>query len=477
MTIAPVITTLAEYQTRFWIPVAERLRARGYEPHFVAFDDRSTEMIAAAGFPAIAANAIADPPAHQLDALFERFGVDSLAHWTTHERFAFGRCDEHAMHLKLARSILAGEQAIAAARARGTPVMLQEVGGFLSVIGAWFAARKAQVTHYFIEPSFFRGRLLFREGDFSAPVIPAAASGIGGAEFEAYLASTIENRQLVIPKKDAHHYNAAWKKVFNLSNLRRLGEKVYDKYALRKKQEFGFIGQHVMTHVRALRNSYQLSGNYTNLSEIDRFLYFPLHVPGDIALTLRSTEYLDQLALVDFICRHLPDGVQLAIKEHPAMVGIIQPDRILAMLRRYPRLRLIDPTTNNYAVMRRSLGIVTINSKTGAEAGLLDLPVVVLGDAFYREAPFARAVDRLRDLPALLQRLVSGSLEPPDRALLRSWFAGAWDLSRPGELYVTDPTEVDAFTDTVIEVVEGGVTDPPSKRHLAPGAVKVNSGQ
>ncbi|ABF53282.1 hypothetical protein [Sphingopyxis alaskensis] len=449
MTIVPIITTLAEYQTRFWALVGEDLRARGFAPHFVSFDDRSCDMLNSRGFAVTAANDVARPPASELEAVLDRAGVTNLAYWTSHERFAFVRSDDEAMRAKLARSIVAAQSAIADAQRNGQPVMVQEVGGFLSVIGSWFAARSAGIRHFFIEPSFFRGRLLFREGDFAAPVIPADARADHGADFSAYLQKTLADGQIVIPKKDAHHYNAAWKKVLNLRNARRFAEKAYDKYILGKRQEFGFIGQHAATHVKALVNSRKLAGHYTPLDDIDDFLYFPLHVPGDIALTLRSPEYLDQLALVDYICRHLPDGVRLAIKEHPAMVGMMQPDRLKAMLRRYPRLALIDPGTNNYAVMRRAKGVVTINSKTGAEAGLIGLPVIVLGDAFYREAPFAHALDNLVDLPAAMQKLVDGEASCSAGPARLDWFAGAWELSRPGELYVTGADEVRTFTDTL----------------------------
>lgn len=449
METVPIITTLAEYQTRFWLLVGDDLRERGFAPHFISFDDRSCDMLNNSGFAVTAANDVAEPPVDELDATLDRVQVTNLAYWTSHERFAFGRADDEAMKVKLARSIIAAQSAITDAHGRGQPVMVQEVGGFLSVVGSWFAARSAGVRHFFIEPSFFRGRLLFREGDFAAPVIPADACAPHGADFSEYLRKTLEDGQIVIPKKDAHHYSAAWKKVINLRNARRFAEKAYDKYVLGKRQEFGFIGQHAATHVKALVNSRKLAGHYTSLDVMDDFLYFPLHVPGDIALTLRSPEYLDQLALVDYICRNLPDGTRLAIKEHPAMVGMMQPDRLKAMLRRYPRLALIDPGTNNYAVMRRARGIVTINSKTGAEAGLIGLPVIVLGDAFYREAPFAHALDNLVELPAALHKLINAEDRRSSDAARLDWFAGAWELSKPGELYVTGADEVRTFTDTL----------------------------
>ena len=48
-----LITTLAEYQTRFWIPVAQRLRSAGREVQLLAFDDRSAEMAEAQGIPVV----------------------------------------------------------------------------------------------------------------------------------------------------------------------------------------------------------------------------------------------------------------------------------------------------------------------------------------------------------------------------------------------------------------------------------------
>ena len=53
------------------------------------------------------------------------------------------------------------------------------------------------------------------------------------------------------PDKDRHHYSAAFKKVANLKNSRRLAEKLWDQYALGKHQEFG----HNLSHAwRACRD-------------------------------------------------------------------------------------------------------------------------------------------------------------------------------------------------------------------------------
>lgn len=433
---AIVVTTLAEYQTRFWLMVAAAMHARGNSVRFISFDDRSTEMIRAAGYSVHSATEQVAPT--DTGALFKSVGLSRLTTWTAHERFAFGRNDDAAMIDKLARSIIATQAALAGIPVGVIPVMVQEVGGFLSVVGSYFAARAAKVSNWFIEPSFFRGRILLTLDTFAAPRFAAYAVGKGGPLFDSYIEATLSSGAIVIPLKDRHQYSSARRKVFSLRNALRLAEKLVDKYVLGKHQEFGFIGSHVGTHLRMLTNSHRLRGRYTSLEALDRFVYYPLHVPGDMALTVRSPEYLDQLALIDYLCRTLPDGCNLALKEHPAMIGMVDARRMIALLKRYPNLALIDPATSNYAVMRDAAAIVTVNSKSGAEAGLLGRPVIVLGDAFYRDAMFATPVDRLTTVPRALDAVLANEAPTADPAKVRAWFAAVWEASLPGELYAED---------------------------------------
>jgi hypothetical protein len=448
---ALLITTLAEYQTRFWVEVARALDAGGVDPRFLSFDDRSSEMIAAAGFPNVSANTFerVESEARQAE-IAARFGISGLSCWTAHERFGFGRTDTAAMHEKLARSILAAERAIAEAREGHDEVaMVQEVAGFLSVVGAYFAARSAGIDNWFIEPSFFRGRMTLSLNSFSAPR-PRGGDCMPGEALRAYIDDTLAHSATVIPLKDVHHYRPAITKVANVKNALRLAEKLRDKYLLGKRQEFGFIGNQVGSHLQMIRNSRRLRRHYAPLADVGRFVYYPFHVPGDMALTVRSPEYLDQIGLVDYLCRTLPDGCRLAVKEHPAMVGGIDAGRLRNLLRRYDNLAVLPPTTKNYAVMREAACVVTVNSKSGAEAGLIGKKVFVLGDAFYRDAPFAVPVDRLADLPALIAAAVAEARPDAPAPAHLGWFACLWEESLPGELYVTEKARVEEFAGSLI---------------------------
>jgi hypothetical protein len=181
------------------------------------------------------------------------------------------------------------------------------------------------------------------------------------------------------------------------------------------------------------------------------FLYYPLHVPADMALTLRSPEYLDQVATIDFLLRTIPDTHVLVVKEHPAQIGAIPAGRLFELARRFDNFILLPPQTNNYTVLGRADAIVSVNSKSGAEAVLLGKPVVVMGDAFYRSCPLVFAAHRLADVP---QRLRDALAAPPfDPADTAPYFETAWRQSFPGELYISDPKQLDTFATSLLSAI------------------------
>jgi len=165
-----------------------------------------------------------------------------------------------------------------------------------------------------------------------------------------------------------------------------------------------------------------------------KYIYYPLHVPADFALTIRSLEYLDQYSFLDYAAKVTPVTHRLLIKEHPAHIGGLDSYRIRQLLKQNDNLWLVDPRVNNFDVMQRAEAVLTINSKSGAEALLLGKPCIVLGDAFYRGSRLVRPIDSLRELePALAEALRSGDLS--DQESIERFFQNVWDSSYPGELF------------------------------------------
>lgn len=445
-----LISTLAEYQTSFWLLVAQELALRGLQCEFLSFDDRSTESLRGAGFKVHAYSeqaAVSDEM-----ALLRDFDAGPLEALFLHERVAFNEQRHQHLRAKLCRSISLADQAITDCQKRfDSVVVIQEVGGFLSVIGCQLAAQRRRVPNWFIEPAFFKGRLFFTRDTFAAPKVPdVPAKDHQRLQVLKYVANSKHQQTIVIPEKDRHHYNSAVTKVANKRNIMRLLVKVRDKYLLGKYQEFGYVGHHVATHLRMLRNSIRLKFRYTPLERLEAFVYFPLHVPGDMALTLRSPEYLDQLTLIEQVLRATPVGLDVAVKEHPAMIGACDGGRLIEMSRRYPHLKILPPTTNNYEVIKASSLVVSINSKSGVEALLLEKPVIVLGDAFYTSCLLVSRAAGLPAMKATILSLLNNYCAPHEEQLV-DYLCRVWDACSVGELYVTEKGKIHEFCDSLIE--------------------------
>ena len=456
-----LITTLAEYQTRFWIPVAQRLRDAGRDVQLLAFDDRSAEMAKAIDVPVVnmyraglQGGAPVDRP-DAFDARIASYGLDGANLLFSHERVMFGIRNSAALRRRFMIYSNAMEMALdQLAVRRQRAVVVQELGGFLSVIACFYAARKRGIRNWFIEPSFFRGRLYFTPDSFAAPDTMATPADAVSADVSAYLDQTLRQRAIVIPQKDRHQYSAALSKIANARNARRLAEKLWDQFALGKHQEFGHNLRHARAHAAMALGATRLRKLYRPMPDAP-FVYYPLHVPADMALTLRSPEYLDQVATIDFLLRTIPDSHVLVVKEHPAQIGAIPASRLFELARCFDNFILLPPQTNNYTVLGRADAVVSVNSKSGAEAVLLGKPVVVMGDAFYRSCPLVFAVDRLHDVPQRLREALRATAFDPDQAA--PYFETAWRKSFPGELYIDNPGQLDSFAASLLSAV----AEPP----------------
>lgn len=457
------VTTLARYQTIFWLEVARRLQSLRIEVLLIAFDDESADLIRAAGLPLLdVPEALRSRPEllqaspEVRDKIFAAHGIEEVGPLLLHEQVTFELAEPGPLEARLAAYLIAIGERLDELRREGQEVtLLQESGGFLSVLAAFHAASARGLDHWSIEPAFFRARLFFIRNSLAA--LPIAGPGDRDPEPDllSYLHETVERQVIVVPRKDAHHYRAPWGKIVNLDNAKRLIEKLIQKHLRGRHYEFGHIWQHVRRHLRMLWSGWRLRRSQQPLEAVGSYVYYPLHVPADMALTLRTPAYLDQLALIEHIAAVLPRGVTLAVKEHPAQQGSLDADRMQALLRRHRNVALLPPATNNFEVLRGARVVISVNSKSGAEALLLRRPVIVLGDAFYRSSGLATRVDNLDELPAALEALLDGP-QPLAREAVERYFQAVWEASAPGELYELEADNIERFTASLLAHCAGG---------------------
>ena len=181
-----------------------------------------------------------------------------------------------------------------------------------------------------------------------------------------------------------------------------------------------------------------------------KYIYIPLHVPNDMALTIRSPEFVDQLSLVDFICRASPLKYKVLIKEHPAMIGMIGVFSLRKLLKKYDNLIVLNPNMNNFDILKGSSVVVTINSKAGMESLILNKKTITLGDAFYDTYEGANKT-HITDLPVKLNNISSLNSAGEIGRML----SAVYSETCYGELYVLDSGNVSKFGSSILEYIKG----------------------
>lgn len=429
MTQTFVFVSLAQNQSRFYLALEPLLASQGIDIVHVCFHEGGAAELEAAGSRVFNPFSIT---ADRAVVSFEDFGIAQAGILIGHEKAAYGLRDSTPVVDKFKRHLAALDIIITQLVDEGrTITVIQELGGFTSVLAVYFAAHRHTIANYFIEPSFFKGRFVLSLDSFMAPRIPRKATALSD-EVRATLERVKASQTVVVPTKDKSHYRGALQKILDARNIRRLGEKLYDKHVLGRQEEFQHVGGHVARHIRMAANSARSKRYYADIPAGTPFTYYPLHVPADFALTIRAPEYLDQLSLIDYLCRVVPLGHSVVVKEHPALVGALSSSGIGSLMKRHDNLILLYPTINNHRVLQQATSVVTVNSKAGAEALLYGKPVFALGDSFYRNSGLVTPVTSLSELPALL---LAGAPINPQTGEVDLFFEDVWRASHPGELY------------------------------------------
>lgn len=113
--------------------------------------------------------------------------------------------------------------------------------------------------------------------------------------------------------------------------------------------------------------------------EGERFIYFPLHYEPEASLLVSAPHETDQLAVIERLHAALPAGMRLAVKEHRPMLGRRRLD-FYKRLAGLPKVTLISPFVESFAMIARADLTATITGSAGMEAVLLGKPVLFFGD-------------------------------------------------------------------------------------------------
>lgn len=433
-------TTLAINQTHYFLSLCLELEKVGFSTSIISFHEDSNKVIQDAGIKVYNVFEIFRVEKtknlnieQEFSNLLAVYKIDCPNILLSHEKVTFDikntilLKEKFVLYFKALEDIFSDLQV----KYKNDLIVFQELGGFASIISTFYVARHFDIDNIFLEPSFFKSRIFFVKNTFQSYKVMEETTEKNLVVTE-YLQRARKNKTIVIPKKDTTHYRHPIKKIINFHNIKRLFQKTFSKYLGGKQEEFNYIWSFVYRHIRMLTNRILLIKYYQNLPS-SKFIYYPFHVPMDVALTVRAPLFVDQYSLIDYLSRNIPDGFKLVIKEHPAMIGVVYYNRLKDLLERNDNIVLLNPDINNHEVMNKMELLVTVNSKTGAESLMLGKKVICLGDAFYNQSKSITLLDNIHDLYLAINKCLQK--ESPKGLDIELFFQSTFNQTYPGELY------------------------------------------
>lgn len=159
---------------------------------------------------------------------------------------------------------------------------------------------------------------------------------------------------------------------------------------------------------------------YQKPSGDKQFFFLPLHYEDDAQITLREP-FTNQFDLVASISRCLPQGVQLYVKPHPDYVGTDIRFRDLLRISKLSNVRILHPRIPAIALIKGSVGVITLNSTTGFEALIFEKPLISLGHDFYCREDLCYLVRDWDELPAVIFKVFQERKNPSSVEHIRNF--------------------------------------------------------
>ena len=117
-----------------------------------------------------------------------------------------------------------------------------------------------------------------------------------------------------------------------------------------------------------------------------KYIYFPLHSQPEIALTLFSKGYYNQIEVIRTIAHSLPAGYKLLINEHPRNIGR-RSISFYSEILNIPMVRLADFSIPTYRLIKQSKLVIILSGFVGFEAVLHNKPILSLGNVMFNMLP------------------------------------------------------------------------------------------
>jgi hypothetical protein len=169
------------------------------------------------------------------------------------------------------------------------------------------------------------------------------------------------------------------------------------------------------------------------LRELD-FIFYPLNSEPEIALSVYSRNFRNQIEVARSLAESLPMGMRLVIKEHPRSWGVRSPGYYRKLLE-IPNVLIAPVEMRTSDIIPHAQAVAVLSSFVGFEALVQNKPVVLFGSCIYDflPEPLVWKVPRMEALPQILAEACRVELN--GKAQLHRFIAAVREGSVPIDLY------------------------------------------
>ena len=282
-------------------------------------------------------------------------------------------------------------------------LIIQELGGFVCHLSLLDAAKKLKINHYFIEPSPLTKNCFFLKNSMDQEsAININKKKITKKKIKEYLNSINNKQYLAINNKDFHlNKKNMFIQIFSISTINALIKKIKNIF-FGRRTEFNNLKIHCVDYLIRIKNSIINMGvKKIKLHNSNNFVYYPLHVPLDFALTHRAVLKIDQIKNLKKI---FPDNFNLVLKEHPLVYSKYNYSSIIKNLKNI-KVNFFNKNLSSLEISKKAMCVLTINSKSGLEFLCKKKPVFSLIKNYYTKKGLAVFVNSKRSFMKCLLRI------------------------------------------------------------------------
>ena len=434
-------TSLAINQTIFWLSICKS-RSNAHKFRILCFDSESVKKIKDHKYIIDMTSTNNNFSNYEQLKLFKKFNIKDVKKLLNHEIENHGKKNYKKIVYKFVNDLYNIDKELFNKKG----VIIQELGGFSPNIATYLYSQKKKLDHYFLEPSFFNGRFHGCKNSLQDFRLKNKFFRVDEKKIIKILNQKIKTKDILIPKKDIEHFKNPFTKYFKLRNLSRFVYKHFTSVMFRYRFVFFQNLSIVLKYFKEFLNFILMLPLYKKLNNKKNYIYFPLHVPNDIALTLRAPNFQNQISLINKLCNFFANE-NVVIKEHPARAGSINLRRIL---KKHKNLSLLHPFINNYDVIKKSKFVVTINSKSGFEALILDKKIVPLSDSYYNSEKTTKL-----SLNKLKKKNLSNIFVYKETNFDKiKFFKKLYQNSLQGELYLVSKINIKNFKESLLNLTK-----------------------